>query len=218
MRSASHSSWKMFQAPAELSPPRWLLRPRPMVTCFCSETRAQRQSTWRSILRCPGPGSIHHLTMAIFADRAGIELQHVPYRGGSALVNGLLTGEIQAGWSGIPNVLPLIQSGSLRVFCISTIARSKSMPDLPTCAELGYAGFDVASMIGLQTSAGAPREVIAVIQSAIAKALRHPEITDRMKVLGMEIQENGTQHYTQFMKDDIERYEKAVKQLGIQTK
>jgi tripartite-type tricarboxylate transporter receptor subunit TctC len=165
-----------------------------------------------------GPGSIHHLTMAIFADRAGIELQHVPYRGGSALVNGLLTGEIQAGWSGIPNVLPLIQSGSLRVFCISTIARSKSMPDLPTCAELGYAGFDVASMIGLQTSAGAPREVITLIQSAIAKALRDPEITERMKVLGMEMQENGTQHYTQFMKDDIERYEKAVKQLGIQIK
>src|SRR5262249_7697024 len=58
-----------------------------------------------------GAGSIHHLTMAIFAERTGIELLHVPYRGGSAMVNGLLTGEIQVGWSGIPNVIELIASG-----------------------------------------------------------------------------------------------------------
>jgi tripartite-type tricarboxylate transporter receptor subunit TctC len=64
-----------------------------------------------------GPGSVHQLTMAIFAERAGISLQHVPYRGGSAMVNGLLTGEIQAAWSGIPNVIPLIDSGKLRAFC-----------------------------------------------------------------------------------------------------
>src|SRR5207302_4157356 len=102
-----------------------------------------------------GAGSIHHLTMAIFAERAGIELLHVPYRGGSALVNGLLTGEIQAGWSGIPNVKPPIESGQLRAFCISVLQRSKSLPDLPTCAELGFAGFDIATMLGLQTSAGA---------------------------------------------------------------
>ncbi len=57
-----------------------------------------------------GAGSVHHLTMAIFADRTGIDLQHVPYRGGTALVNGLLTGEIQAGWSGLPNVIPLIET------------------------------------------------------------------------------------------------------------
>jgi tripartite-type tricarboxylate transporter receptor subunit TctC len=58
-----------------------------------------------------GAGSIHHLTFAIFAERVGIELLHVPYRGGSAMVNGLLTGEIQAGWSGIPNVMELIAAG-----------------------------------------------------------------------------------------------------------
>src|SRR5882762_7559239 len=61
-----------------------------------------------------GAGSIHHLTMTIFAERTGIDLLHVPYRGGSALVNGLLTGEIEAGWSGIPNVVPLIDTGKLR--------------------------------------------------------------------------------------------------------
>src|SRR5215213_7617159 len=110
--------------------------------------------------------------LAINAARAGIDLLHVPYRGGSALVNGLLTGEIQAGWSGIPNVKPLIESGQLRAFCVSVLQRSKSLPDLPTCAELGYAGFDIATMLGLQTSAGAPPQLVARLQVEIAKAMR----------------------------------------------
>jgi tripartite-type tricarboxylate transporter receptor subunit TctC len=84
-----------------------------------------------------GAGSIHHLTMAIFAERTGIELLHVPYRGGSAMVHGLLTGEIEVGWSGIPNVMELIGSGQLRGYCVSVLARSPSTPAIPTCDELG---------------------------------------------------------------------------------
>src|SRR5262249_12652556 len=85
-----------------------------------------------------GAGSIHHLTFAIFAERAGIDLLHVPYRGGSAMVNGLLTGEIQAGWSGIPNVMELIAAGKLRGLCVSTLQRSPSTPAIATCDELGF--------------------------------------------------------------------------------
>jgi len=101
-----------------------------------------------------GAGSIHHLTMAIFADRTGIDLLHVPYRGGSAMVNGLLTGEIQVGWSGIPNVMALIESGKLRGYCISVLQRSPSTPAIPTCDELGHKGFDVATVMGLHAPAG----------------------------------------------------------------
>jgi tripartite-type tricarboxylate transporter receptor subunit TctC len=165
-----------------------------------------------------GPGSIHHLTMAIFADRAGIDLQHVPYRGGSAMVNGLLTGEIQAGWSGIPNVMPLIETGKLRAFCVSIPERSKSLPAVPTCAELGLSGFDIATMIGLQAPAGAPRNVVARLQAEAAKAMREPGMVERMTQLGMIVQENGTAHYHKFMLDDLERYAAAVRKLNLQTR
>jgi hypothetical protein len=90
-----------------------------------------------------GAGSIHHLTFAIFAERVGIELLHVPYRGGSAMVNGLLTGEIQAGWSGIPNVMELIAAGKLRGLCVSTLQRSSSTPTIRTCDEPGLTGFNI---------------------------------------------------------------------------
>lgn len=163
-----------------------------------------------------GTGSIHHLTMAIFADRAGITLQHVPYRGGSAMVSGLLTGEIQAGWSGIPNVKALIASGQLRAYCVSILERSSSLPEIPTCAELGFSGFDIATMIGLQAPAGTSPKIVARLQAETAKAMRDPAMAERTTQLGMVMQEKGTAQYAQFIKDDIERYAAAVRKLNIQ--
>jgi tripartite-type tricarboxylate transporter receptor subunit TctC len=165
-----------------------------------------------------GPGSIHHLTMAIFNDRAGIDLLHVPYRGGSAMVNGLLAGEIQAGWSGIPNVMELIAAGRLRGYCISILQRSPSVPQIPTCDELGQKRFDIATMMGLQAPAGAPAKVVTRLQSEAAATMREPAMAARMKQLGMVMEERGTAHYVKFMHDDMERYAAAVKKLNLQIK
>jgi tripartite-type tricarboxylate transporter receptor subunit TctC len=164
-----------------------------------------------------GAGSIHQLTMVIFAELAGIDLLHVPYRGGSALVNGLLTGEIDAGWSGIPNVVPLIESGKLRALCLSVLKRAVSLPDVPTCDELGFRGFDIATMLGLQAPAGVSPAIVARLQGAIAKILREPEMAKRMVTLGLDLQENGTDNYARFMKDDLERFTGVVKRLNLQS-
>jgi tripartite-type tricarboxylate transporter receptor subunit TctC len=163
-----------------------------------------------------GAGSIHHLTMAIFADRTGIDLLHVPYRGGSAMVNGLLTGEIQVGWSGIPNVMTLIEGGKLRAYCISILQRSPSLPSVPTCDELGQKGFDIATVMGLHAPAGAPPKVVARLQAETAKTMREPAMASRMKQLGMVMEENGTASYQLFMLSDMERYAAAVRKLNLQ--
>jgi tripartite-type tricarboxylate transporter receptor subunit TctC len=163
-----------------------------------------------------GAGSIHHLTMAIFAERAGIELLHVPYRGGSAMVNALLTGEIQVGWSGIPNVMNLIEDGKLRGYCISVLQRSPSTPSIPTCDELGQKGFDIATVMGLQAPEGTAPKVVARLQSAAAAVMREPAMATRMKQLGMVMEENGTANYARFMKYDMERHAQAVKKLNLQ--
>jgi len=163
-----------------------------------------------------GAGSIHHLTMAIFAERTGIELLHVPYRGGSAMVNGLLTGEIQVGWSGIPNVIELIASGKLRGYCVSVLQRSPSTPAIPTCDELGQKGFDVATVMGLHAPSGTPPKVIARLQAEVAAVMREPAMATRMQQLGMVMEENGTANYAAFMKRDMERYAQVVKKLDLQ--
>ena len=163
-----------------------------------------------------GAGSIHHLTMAIFAERAGIELLHVPYRGGSAMVNGLLTGEIQVGWSGIPNVMNLIADGKLRGYCLSVLQRSPSTPSIPTCHELGQKGFDIATVMGLQAPGGTSPKIVARLQAAAAAVMREPAMAARMQQLGMVLEENGTANYVEFMKYDMERYAQAVKRLNLQ--
>jgi tripartite-type tricarboxylate transporter receptor subunit TctC len=162
-----------------------------------------------------GNGSVHHLTMAVFTSRAGIELLHVPYKGGSALVAAALSGEVQAGWSGIPNVLSHIRAGKLRVYAISTAQRSGTLPEVPTAAELGFPGFDIATVIGLQAPVGTPREIVARLQSAVAKALRERDLAERMANLAMELRENGTEDYVRFVREDLERYAVAVKAAGI---
>jgi tripartite-type tricarboxylate transporter receptor subunit TctC len=163
-----------------------------------------------------GAGSIHHLTMAIFAERAGIELLHVPYRGGSAMVHGLLTGEIEVGWSGIPNVMELIGAGRLRGYCVSVLHRSPSTPAIPTCDELGQTGFDVATVMGLQAPAGTPPQIIARVQDEVATIMREPAMAARMQQLGMVMEEHGTANYAAFMQRDLERYAEIVKKLDLQ--
>jgi tripartite-type tricarboxylate transporter receptor subunit TctC len=162
-----------------------------------------------------GNGSVHHLTMAVFASRAGIELLHVPYKGGTALVAAALSGEVQAGWSGIPNVLAHIRAGKLRVYAISTAQRSGTLPEVPTAAELGFPGFDIATVIGLQAPAATPRAIVSRLQAAVAKALRERDVAERMANLAMDLRENGTEHYVRFVREDLERYSAAVKAAGV---
>jgi len=163
-----------------------------------------------------GVGSIHHMTMAIFADLVGIDVLHVPYRAGTAMVNGLLTGEIQVGWSGIPNVQALIAAGQLRGYCISVLKRSASTPAIPTCDELGIKGFDVATVMGMLAPAGISPKIVARLQAEIAKVMREPAMAGRMEQLGMVMEENGTANYIEFRQRDAERYAAIVRKLNLQ--
>jgi tripartite-type tricarboxylate transporter receptor subunit TctC len=162
-----------------------------------------------------GVGSIHHLTMALFADQTGIDVLHVPYRAGTAMVNGLLTGEIQVAWSGIPNVLSGIGSGQLRSYCISVLQRSPSAPAVPTCDELGIKGFDVATVIGLYAPAGAPPQVVMRLAAEAAKVMREPAMAERMDQLGMMMREDGTANYIEYRRQDAERYANIVRRLNL---
>jgi tripartite-type tricarboxylate transporter receptor subunit TctC len=88
--------------------------------------------------------------------------------------------------------------------------------NVPTAIELGIKDFDYATMMGLQTSAGASRELVARLQGAVAKALREPDLVERMATLGMELRESGTADYAKFMQDDIARYRSAIATFRLQ--
>ena len=162
-----------------------------------------------------GVGSIHHLTMAILELQAGTKSVHVPYKGGAPLVAAIMAGEVHAGFSGIPNVQQAIAAGKLKVFGISTAVRSSSVPAVPTMDEQGLKGFNVATTLGVQAAAGLPAPITATLQAAFARALREPDIAERMAKMGMVLVENGTEHYVNYLREDIARYTAAVKAAGI---
>src|SRR5260370_33016916 len=96
------------------------------------------------------------------------------------MVNGLLTGEIQVGWSGIPNVIELLASGKLRGYCVSVLQRPPSTPAMPTCDELGQKAFDVATVMGLQAPSGTPPKAIPRLRADAAAPRRAPALGTRM--------------------------------------
>ncbi len=163
-----------------------------------------------------GNGSVHHLTMAVFAARTGLDMLHVPYKGGSALVAATLTGEVQAGWSGIPNVLSHIRAGKLRVYAISTAQRSAH-------AARGADGCtSSASRASISRPSSACRRRPACrarsvkrLQGAVAKALRERDVAERMANLAMELRENGTEHYARFVQGGPRALRAAVKTAGV---
>ncbi len=164
-----------------------------------------------------GNGSIHHITMAVFLSTAAVDMVHIPYKGGSPLVAALLAGDVQAGFSGIPNVQQSIRAGKLRVLGISSLRRSASLPDVPTLAEQGMTGFDLVSTIGLQGPAGLSREIVSRLQAASAKALGEPDFTQRINNLGMIFMENGTADYVARVKAEVDRYAAAAKVAGLKS-
>ncbi len=160
-----------------------------------------------------GIGGIHHLTMLAFVNRAGIDVTHVPYRGGALISAGLLGGEIHAGFNGIPNVLDHIASGKMRVLAASTVARLKTHPHVPTIAELGFPGFDLAATMGLFVRGNTSVAIIERLQAAAAKAMREPDLVQRIEAIGMVIREEGTAHYEQMILDERALYSKLVRDL-----
>ena len=162
-----------------------------------------------------GSGGIHHLTMLAFVAQAGIEVVHVPYRGGALITAGLLAGDIHAAFNGIPNVLDHIAAGKMKVFAASTLTRLKTHPNVPTVAELGYPGFDIASTMGLVARAGVPRPIVERLQAAAAKAMREPDLVQRIEAIGMVIKEDGTANFERSIRDDATLFNRIVKSSGI---
>src|SRR5215813_7640307 len=100
--------------------------------------------------------------------------------------------------------------------CVSTLQRSSSTPTIPTCDELGLTGFNIATMMGLHAPAGTSPKIVARLQAEIARSMREPAMAARMAQLGMVMEERGTSHYAAFMREDMARYEQAVRKLNLQ--
>jgi tripartite-type tricarboxylate transporter receptor subunit TctC len=161
-----------------------------------------------------GNGSQHHLTMEMLKARTGIDLLHVPYRGGAPATQATVSGETAAMWAGSSNASQ-IKAGRLRALAVSGGKRSAAYPDLPTIAEF-YPGFENSIWLGIFGPAGLPADVLERLRTEIRRALEAPETKERFnRAGGLEPLVTTPEEFAAMIQRDYEKYGAAVKKLGI---
>jgi tripartite-type tricarboxylate transporter receptor subunit TctC len=161
-----------------------------------------------------GSGTPPHLATELFKQMAGINIVHVPYKTIPLAITDLLGGQLQVMFTVGPAGLPQVKAGKIRGLAVSTAKRSSFAPDLPTVAESGLPGFNVFGWNGVLVTAGTPRPVIEKLHSLFVTAMKDPETRKRMADFGFEPIGNTPEEFGAFVKEDIARWAKLVKDTG----
>lgn len=163
-----------------------------------------------------GTGSAQHLPMEMLRVEAGINIVHVPYKGLGPAFSDVLGGQVPMMFAGVSNVVPQMKTGRLRVLAIGSPKRSPTLPEVPTVAEAGVAGFDFDSWTGYLAPAGTPKEIIAKLHADITRTLGLPEVKDKLTTLGFDLAGGTPDAFATLIKNDIARFGKLIKAAGIQ--
>jgi tripartite-type tricarboxylate transporter receptor subunit TctC len=164
----------------------------------------------------PGNGSTPHLAMEAFERAAGVQLTHVPYKGGSQAIVDVLGGHLQSVAVNALEVLPHVKAGKMRVLGVMTPKRSSIFPDVPTVAEQGFPGFEASVWYGVVGPAGMPAAIVARLHEDIEKALASHDVRERLESAGGEVLPGPTAQFAKLLQDESARYAKLVKDAGIQ--
>ncbi len=161
-----------------------------------------------------GLGSATHLNMELFKSMAGVDILHVPYKGSTQARQDVLSGQVHLAMDGLLPVQPLIKDGRLKALAITSSRRSQSNPEIPTIAEAGVPGYQSDTWYGLLAPAKTPREIVMKLQQAAVKALRSPEVRDRLARLGAEAVGNTPEEFSRLLVQEQKTWTKVVKDSG----
>jgi len=162
-----------------------------------------------------GNGSTQHIAGEVFKQLTGTSIVHVPYKGSGDAIKDLLGGVVAMNFDTMPPVLPHIQAGKLRGLAISTPKRLAQLPDVPTFAEEGITGFDVTNWYGVMAPAATPRDIVQKLNADINKAMLVPEVRARLENVGTQLREMSVAEFDAFMKAEVVKYAKIIKDTGV---
>jgi len=161
-----------------------------------------------------GNGSAQHLVSALFTSMAGIQLNHVPYKGSGPAMQDLIGGQVRVSFAGIPNVMPHVKAGRLRALAVSTPNRSPDLPDVPTVAEAGVPGYEATLWLNLAAPGGTPQAIVQRLHGETVKALQDPELRQSFRSAGVEASPLGPQELAVFMRAEYEKWGRVVRETG----
>ncbi|MGQ3031007.1 MAG: tripartite tricarboxylate transporter substrate-binding protein, partial [Ferrovibrionaceae bacterium] len=144
----------------------------------------------------------------------GVDMVHVPYKGSAPALNDLMGGQVQLMFDNMPSALPQVKGGTLKALAVTTATRSPAMPDLPTVAEAGVPGFEASSWFGVFAPAGTPKEIVAKLQTEIARILKSPEMTERLAQQGAVAVGNTPDEFGAYVQSELVKWAGVVKASG----
>jgi tripartite-type tricarboxylate transporter receptor subunit TctC len=161
-----------------------------------------------------GNGSVSHLTGEYFKSMAGVDLQHVPYKGDSPMTIDLVANRVQVAFGTAVAFLPYVQSGKLRALAVTDAKPSPVAPDLPTVAASGLPGFEALQWFGLFAPAGTPKDVLARLSAETRKVLQMHDVQEKLQSLGIQIAGGSPDQFAGFMRSETTKWGKIVKDSG----
>ncbi|MBX3662590.1 MAG: tripartite tricarboxylate transporter substrate binding protein [Burkholderiales bacterium] len=161
-----------------------------------------------------GVGSSSHLAGELLKSLAGIDMVHVPFKGGGPAMVATISGEVQIMFATMPAAMPHVKSGKVRPVAVTTAKRSQAMPDLPTVAEAGVKGYDAATWYGLLAPAGTPKPIVDRLHADVVKILAGPA-RQRLEAQGFEPDGGTPAAFAAYIKSEIAKWAKVIKDAGI---
>jgi tripartite-type tricarboxylate transporter receptor subunit TctC len=161
-----------------------------------------------------GNGTPAHLAGELLKIEAKIDVTHVPFRGTGPALQAVIGGHVPMAYNPPPPLIPHLQSGTIRAIAITTLKRTKALPDVPTIAELGFPGFEATTWHGIVAPAGTPKDVIATLHRAAAAALNDSEVNKALSDLGVDIVANTPEEFRAYIASEIPKWAAIVKASG----
>ncbi|HZB55069.1 MAG TPA: tripartite tricarboxylate transporter substrate binding protein, partial [Reyranella sp.] len=163
-----------------------------------------------------GSGSPQHLAAELLSSMAKARFLHIPYKGSGPLVQDAVGGHVDMAVSSVPPAVPLVRAGKLRALAVTSSARSEALPDVPTMAELGFAGYEFNTWVGVAVPKGTPKEVIDRLRDGLIAALGATEVQATLRDQGAVPAGTTAEQFRQFVHDEVAKSDRIVSQAGIQ--
>jgi tripartite-type tricarboxylate transporter receptor subunit TctC len=162
-----------------------------------------------------GTGTSLHLAAELFKVSAGVDIAHIPYKGGAQAMTDVIGGQAEMMWNVLPSALPQIKAGRVKALAVTGKLRSDALPNVPTMQEAGVADYTAITWNGILAPAGTPKPIISKLNEAIVKALKSPEMKTKYAAIGQDVLWSTPEEFTAFLADETQRWSKVVRTAGI---
>lgn len=162
-----------------------------------------------------GAGTTNHFAIELFAQMAGVKVLHVPYKGSGPALSELLGGQVETMVDQLAASIGYVKDGRLKVLAVSTPQRAAALPNVPTLDELGYKGYNAATLLGILAPTGTPKPVVAKLNAALRKTMDNPAVAERFRGLGANPGASSPEEFSTRIRDELRQWQELVRKLNL---